>query len=135
MTFVLAERGQKWYNKTVKKAQSKVTKRFKRTPKNYDGTSLTSHSVSEILPFVLNKVNGAFKERPDLILSAWPEVIGSKLSGMTQAASFVEGVLTIKVHNSTLHSLLSQNEKQRLLQILRDKFPKVQIKNILFRIG
>jgi hypothetical protein len=41
----------------------------------------------------------------------------------------------VKVKNSTLHSLLSQNDKPRILQLLRQQFPNAEIKNIYFRIG
>ena len=54
---------------------------------------------------------------------------------MTQAVAFADGVLVVKVKNSTLHSLLSQNDKLRILTMLRQKFPRVEIHNICFRIG
>lgn len=106
-----------------------------RTPKNYDGTAPTSKSISALLPAVLHRIQGAHRERPDLLLAAWPEVIGEKHAKMTSALSFREGVLTIKVKNATLHSLLVQHEKARLLKILREKFPSINIQNIIFRIG
>ncbi|OJU80521.1 MAG: hypothetical protein BGO10_05955 [Chlamydia sp. 32-24] len=108
---------------------------FRRTPKFYDGTELTSRTVSQLLPGILEKIGEVYQDRPDLILASWPDIIGSKLAPMTKAISFKEGVLTIKVKNSSLHSLLSQYEKKRLLKLLQEKFPKVPIINILFRIG
>ncbi len=75
------------------------------------------------------------KGRPDLILAAWPQVIGPKLAGMTEALRFQEGVLTIAVKNSTLHSLLSRQEKKRLMQALKDRFPQAGIRDLQFRIG
>ena len=80
-------------------------KSIRRTPKGYDGTGLTTHKVSDLLPQVLARIGDVYQDRPDLILSAWPEIIGQKLAPMTQAVSFVEGVLSVKVKNSTLHSL------------------------------
>ena len=108
---------------------------YSRTPKKYDGTQVTSHRMTDLLPHVLSKIGEVYQQRSDLILAMWPEIIGSKLAAMTQAVSFAEGVLVVKVKNSTLHSLLSQNDKLRLLNKLRDKFPQVEIKNICFRIG
>lgn len=107
----------------------------RRTPKNYDGVGITSHSFSKLLPFVLGKISEVHQERPDLVLASWPSIIGPKLATMTEAVSFVNGVLVVKVKNSTLHSLLSTNDKPRLLSALRQKFPKVQIFNIMFKIG
>lgn len=106
-----------------------------RTPRNYDGCQVVTHRLNEILPSVLGKVSEAFQDRPDLILASWPEIIGTKLAPMTQAISFSEGILVVKVKNSSLYSLLSQNDKPRLVQSLRGKFPKVSIKTIQFRLG
>lgn len=112
-----------------------MQKSTRRTPKNYDGTESPSHKISDLLSNVVSKIRDNHHERPDLVLAAWPEVIGSKLANMTQAISFIEGVLLIKVKNSTLHSLLSQNDKARIMASLKKKFPRIQLKNIVFRIG
>jgi Ribonuclease G/E len=89
----------------------------------------------DLLPRVLAKIGEVYQQRSDLILAMWPEVIGAKLAAMTQAVSFANGILVVKVKNSTLHSLLSQNDKLRILNLLRQKFPNAEIKNIYFRIG
>ena len=107
----------------------------RRTPKNYDGTRLTTHRMVDLLPTSLKRVGNVFANRPDQILAAWPEIIGSALASMTQAIAFQDGVLSVKVKNSTLHSLLNQRDKHKILQTLRNKFPQVEIKNIFFRIG
>lgn len=112
-----------------------MKKFYSRTPKRYDGTHVTTHQVVDLLPYVLAKIENGYQQRSDLILAMWPEIIGPQLASMTQAVSFVEGVLIIKVKNSTLHSLLSQNDKPRILNLLRQKFPKVEIRTISFRIG
>lgn len=107
----------------------------KRKNRAYDGTELTSRHLREVLPAVLRKVEGVFEGNPERILKAWPALIGDKLASMTRAESFVEGVLTVRVKNTTLHSLLHQHEKMRLLTLLRKQFPDVSIKTIVFRIG
>lgn len=107
----------------------------RRTPKNYDGTVPTTHKLPDILPAVLRSIGEVYQDRPDLILAAWPEVIGEKLAPMTQAVSFFGGTLMVKVKNSTLHSLLSQNDKQKIISSLRQRFPRAMIKNIIFRLG
>lgn len=109
--------------------------RIHRTPRGYDGPGVTTHKVGDLLTNVLATIGDSFKERPDLLLAAWPEIIGQKLAPMTQAVSFCEGVLLVKVKNSTLYSLLNQNDKLKILNSLRQKFPKMQIKNVVFRIG
>lgn len=97
-------------------------------------TDPTGTSLQRLLPQVLEEIGKAQKLRPDLILAAWPEVIGSKLAPMTRAVTFEAGVLYVKVKNAPLNSLLVQ-EKFRLLQGLQKKFPNVEIRNIIFRIG
>lgn len=106
-----------------------------RTPKNYSGTVPTTRKISDLLVAALSKLNDCCQERPDLILAAWPEIIGSRHASMTQAVSFFEGVLVVKVKNSTLHSLLSRHEKYRILAVIQQKFPKSNIQNIVFRIA
>jgi hypothetical protein len=107
----------------------------RRTPKNYDGTGVTTHRMSDMLAKVLRGFDQKFHDGGEKILLAWPEVIGTRLAPMTQAVSFVDGVLLVKVKNSTLHSLLSQNDKMKILSNLRQKFPQYSIRNIVFRIG
>lgn len=107
----------------------------RRTPKNYDGTAVTTHQIGDLLSAVIFKIQQSYQERPDLVLAAWPEVIGPQLAAMTEAVSFVDGILLIKVKNSTLHSLLSQNDKTKIIANLKKKFPQIQLKNVLFRIG
>jgi hypothetical protein len=107
----------------------------KRTPRFYNGKETTTHHLGQILPEVLRAVGVKFSDRPDLILAAWPEIIGAPLAKMAEAVAFDEGVLHVKVKNSSLYSLLNQQDRPRLLQALRQKFPNVNIKTILFRIG
>lgn len=107
----------------------------RRTPKNYDGTSPTTHRMNDVLPAVLRQIGEVYQDRPDLLLAAWADVIGEKLAPFTLAVSFQFGVLTVKVKNSTLHSLLSTTEKPKILKSLRQKFPRMTINNIVFRLG
>lgn len=106
-----------------------------RTPRHYDGTKRTAKEIKRLLPELLGKIGESQENRHDLILAAWRELIGSKLAPYAEAASFRDGILTVKVKNSTLYSLLSQHEKPRLLKSLQEKFPSVTIKNLIFRIG
>lgn len=108
---------------------------YKRIPKNYDGTGVTTRAMSALLPTVLSEIGKVYEQRPDLVLAAWPEIIGKQFEGMTQAVSFQDGVLVVRVRNSTLHSLLSRNDKHRILGSLRQKFPNILIKTVIFRMG
>lgn len=106
---------------------------MKRTPRNYDGISLPSKTIKELLGEAFGEIQ---KKTPDQnILSAWPAIIGPNLAKMTEAVSFVDGVLTVLVKSSTLYSLLCLHEKPHLLRKLQENFPKTQVRNIFFRIG
>lgn len=108
---------------------------FKRTPKNYDGNEPTGKKIGEILPGILSNLTGRFKDQPHLILEAWPQIVGEKVSKLSRAVSFNEGVLEVRVRNSSLLSLLVEHEKNRLLTQLKKRFPKVKILDICFKIG
>jgi len=97
--------------------------------------SLTNKQLKDLLPKALGSIGAMQRDRPDLIMAAWPQVIGEKLASMAKAISFDKGILYVKVGNSTLYSLLAQHERGRLLKSLREKFPSVEIKNISFRMG
>ncbi len=112
-----------------------MSKKLKRTPRNYESVDPTNKEISDLLSEWMAKASRTFQDRPDLILLAWPEIIGEKLAPMTTAVSFVDGVLTVKVRNSSLYGLLVQHEKSRLLSVLQRKFPSVKIRNIVFRLG
>lgn len=96
---------------------------------------LTNKLLVNLLPKMLERIAAMQKDRPDLIVSAWQEIIGKDLAIMAKAVGFEKGILMVKVSNSTLYSLLAQHEKKRLLQMLRKKFPSIDIKTIHFRIG
>ena len=103
--------------------------------KKFNSTAVTSRTLTDILPQVFSKITSSYANKGILVLAAWPKVIGPALEGMTKAESFRDGILYVKVKNSTLYSLLCQFEKNRLLKILQDMFPQVVIKTISFRIG
>lgn len=113
---------------------SKVAE-YKRTPQNYDGSKVTSHRITKLLPFVLSSIGDNFEARPDLILAAWPGIVGPHVAANAAATAFADGVIYIRVSNSTLYSLLSKHEKNRLLAIFRGRFPSVQIRGIQFKMG
>ncbi len=103
--------------------------------KGYKGynTKLTSKHIRDVLPKVMTNIGKVYKDRPDLILEAWPVVVGSRLAPMTRASSFVDGLLLVQVKNATLHSLLV-HDRPRIIKSLRDKFPNTTIKSVVFRL-
>lgn len=98
-------------------------------------TTPTTKNLRQLLPSVMRQIGKNHEERPDLILAAWPSLLGVRIAPMTRAVSFIDGILTVKVKNSSLLSLLTQQELPRLLKELRAKFPNATIRNIRFLIG
>jgi len=98
-------------------------------------TAPTSKNLRHLVPAFLKKIAKCHQERPDLILAAWPSLIGERFAPMTKAVSFTDGILTVKVNNSSLLSLLTQHERKMLLAQLRKQFPNVAIHHIRFVIG
>ncbi|MCH9610024.1 MAG: hypothetical protein S4CHLAM81_10750 [Chlamydiales bacterium] len=93
----------------------------------------TSKHIRDVLPNVMSNIGKVFKDRPDLIVEAWPEVVGSRLAPQARAVAFADGFLQVRVQNSTLLSLLTQ-DRSRIVQNLRAKFPKTTIKSVVFRL-
>lgn len=113
-----------------------MTKRYARTPFGYDGPQITAHQLEELLPGVMNALQVRCGIQPELVLLAWPAVVGQKFSPMTKAVRFEKAVLYVTVKTSTLLSVLSNpSDKHRLIAALRDHVPNVHIENIIFRVG
>lgn len=96
---------------------------------------MSNKKLETLLPAFMRKLAERQNERPDLILAAWPNLVGERIAPLARAERFEEGLLTIKVSNSALLSLLVQNERSRLLERLRKQFPGTRIRDIQFRIG
>lgn len=106
---------------------------MQRTPRNYDGVQNTNRDIRKLLPEALEKIGEKFQDQGSLVLEAWPEIIGKEIAPMTKAVSCEDGVLTVQVKNSTLHSLLSGQEKGRILFQVQKRFPYVKVQKIVFR--
>lgn len=105
----------------------------KRTPRGYQGTGLTTKTIEELLPQFISRVSKKNHEPVKDLLRVWPELAGEKVAAFTEAVSFVDGVLTVKVKSSVLYSVLCQSEGPRLLGLMQERFPVVQ--KITFRRG
>lgn len=94
-----------------------------------------SKKIADILPFVMQKIDHVYANKPSRVLDVWPQIIGEKLAPFTRAISLENGTLIVKVKSSTLLSLLTREEKTNLLRKLQEKFSKDIVRNIIFRIG
>ena len=108
---------------------------MKRTPRYYDGNLPTGKKLKDLSSNILFELKANSQSKIFLLLREWPEIVGRKISLYTKAESFVGGVLTVHVKNSTLLSLLAEHEKYSLIKKLKQKFPEITIKDIYFKIG
>ncbi len=109
---------------------------YKRLPKGYDGSQITSRTLSDLLPSIMQKLSPLYKSQPQVVLDSWPEIVGEKLALFTSATRFEDGVLYVKVKNSTLLSLLSNPvDKQKIHEAVKAAVPGIVLNNIVFRIG
>lgn len=112
-----------------------MEKSLKRTPRNYRGASSPHKELKRILPQVLQGIEKKAFSNDQLIIDSWPLIIGEKLSRLTQAISFEQGVLQVVVKSHTLYSLLVQHERVKLIKLYQEKFPQSLVKNIYFKMG
>lgn len=109
---------------------------YKRTPFGYDGPQPTSRKLSDLLSGVMQKLGPLYKSQPQVVLEAWPDIVGEKLALFTSATRFENGVLYVKVKNSTLLCLLNNPvDKQKIHEAVKASVPGIVLNNIVFRIG
>lgn len=103
-----------------------------RTPRNYAGVRNPVKKMADLLPDLLADLGRKSKDPKEAVFRFWVDLIGEKMAPLTEPVSLVDGVLTVKVKNSTLYSLLVTHERSRLLGRLQEKF---SIRNLVFRVG
>lgn len=108
---------------------------YRRHPKHYDGPKQTIWFASDLASLVMKKVTQDSVQRPDLILAAWEQMMGSRYANRIQAERFIDGLLYVRVKNSMLFSLLGAREKEQFLNELRRRFPRTKIDKIIWRMG
>lgn len=106
-----------------------------RIPRNYQGKVPTGRQIKDLLPGVMQKYEKVHQEKAHLLKSAWKEIVGQKIAHMTEVDSYHNGIVRVKVSNSTLLSLFSSHEKERLTKALRKAFPSLMINHLHFFIG
>jgi hypothetical protein len=112
-----------------------MSRGIKRVPFGYDGPLPTGRTLKRLLPKIMERIDETQEQRPNVVLEAFQEILGSELSKIAQAKSFHDGVLFVIVKNGTFLSLLLSREKGRILSQLREKCPKHSFNNIVFRVG
>ncbi len=112
-----------------------LMKSRKRTPRDYDGPNPTGQRIETLLPDILNEISKNQQQSIFVIEKVWNDLVGHKITSFTRLTGFENGVLFIKVKNATLLSILSSQEKGRLMQNLTNKLPNIHFKNLVFQFG
>jgi hypothetical protein len=111
-------------------------KTHQRTPLHYDGNRVTSHMLSEVAAAWLKRLGEKVRMNPQALCDAWSSVVGSPIADMTKAQRYDEGVLHVRVRNSTLLSLLCRpQDKKKLIDLLKAAVPGVRLVDLSFRLG
>jgi predicted nucleic acid-binding Zn ribbon protein len=95
----------------------------------------TSQPIARLLPVLLGKLGLQERIREEEILSAWKEVVGDFLAQHATPAGLREGVLSVRVVQSTVQFELERMWRSRILQKLQARFGRSQVRDIRFRIG
>lgn len=98
-------------------------------------TQLTTKNLTDVLRSVLKDISCSYNNYLETFIKEWPKIIGEDYAFMTQVVGYKQGVLTIKVKNSSLYSLLYHHKKQDILKQIQKNYPKWCVKNIIFRIS
>lgn len=104
-------------------------------PHGYDGSKYTSVQMKDLLGKLIRQAHLVHEAQGEELFKAWPEVVGVQIARMTQPKSFVQGIFTVKVKNSTLLSLLVQKDKPHILRKLKERFPTAKIVGLHFCMG
>ncbi|PCI75702.1 hypothetical protein COB21_05400 [Candidatus Aerophobetes bacterium] len=99
------------------------------------GVQRPHYTLSELTGRFLKTMNGAKQLEMHRIEQAWPEIVGAAIASKSKVIFLKEGVLSVQVSHSTVLGVLQCTEKPRLLRNLQKRFPKINIRDISFRIG
>lgn len=98
-------------------------------------TDTTFKSIQEILPNVLQDIEKSVSNPIETFRENWKLIVGEKVARFSRIEAFEDNKLKVVVLHPALLNLLSYQEKTKILRMLRQKFPDIQIVDILFRIG
>ena len=107
----------------------------RQNPKNYDGLEWTGRLAKNIVSNVFADIQKSFDANPQNVFAVFLGLLNEKIRPLVEPVFFSKGVLTVKVKNATLLSILSSQEKGHLVQNLGKLLPSAEIQNIVFQSG
>jgi predicted nucleic acid-binding Zn ribbon protein len=94
-----------------------------------------TQSVGEALEAVMRKLGLEERLTEGQILSAWKDIVGEWFALHTCPDRIRDGVLYVRVVQSSVHYELDRNCKARIIQKLKARFGAKRVRDIRFRIG
>ena len=94
-----------------------------------------ARAVGETLGKVMQKLGLQERLTEVQILSAWKEIVGEWFALHTCPDRIRDGVLYVRVVQSSVHYELDRNWKPKIVQKLKARFGANRVRDIRFRIG
>lgn len=98
-------------------------------------TKDTAQPIAKLLPALLGKLGLQERIQEEEILTAWRDIVGEFLAEHSTPAGLRDGILAVRVLQSTVQFELERVLKSRILQKLQARFGKKTVRDIRFRLG
>jgi len=94
-----------------------------------------AQAVGETLEAVMRKLGLQERLTESQILGAWKEIVGEWFSLHTCPDRIRDGVLYVRVVQSSIHYELDRNWKPKIVQKLKTRFGAGKVRDVRFRVG
>jgi len=94
-----------------------------------------TQAVGDTLEKVMRQLGLAERLTEGQILAAWKEIVGDWFALHTCPDRIRDGILYVRVVQSSVHYELDRNWKPKILQKLKSRFGPTRVRDIRFRIG
>lgn len=94
-----------------------------------------AQAVGDTLEKVMRQLGLQERLTEAQILSAWKEIVGDWFALHTCPERIRDGILYVRVVQSSVHCELDRNCKPKILQKLKARFGAGRVRDIRFRIG
>jgi predicted nucleic acid-binding Zn ribbon protein len=101
------------------------------TPERADRAAQVADAVGKVMASL------GLKDRlkADQVMSAWHEVVGEFVAKHSAPQQLKDGVLTVRVLQPTVHFELDRVWKPKILAKLKERFGRLVVRDVKFRIG
>jgi predicted nucleic acid-binding Zn ribbon protein len=94
-----------------------------------------TRSVADTLGAVMRQLGIEERLTESQILAAWREIVGEWFALHTHPDRLREGVLYVRVVQSSIHCELDRNCKAQIVQKLKARFGAKRVRDLKFRVG